>query len=298
MSEAEKRLHVANLPSDITEEEIRHAFGTYGDVQEVSVNHRSAFVGFSDAREALAAMLVLGDMYKFREDAPDPLRISVAPPGQRGDKWNDGGWHRGTPTPADSQLALPPAPTGDAVPASATPPPRMGAPPPPAPPPPPPGAQGGYAGGGSGDGGGSYTGQHENGTSGPPSTSQPTKLWVGNLPGDVSQDEVQSVFSAYGRLTEVNVLPVKSRTGQACAFVHYESKDNADRCLEAMKSGYQFRTGDSTIIRVEIPGSEKGKGKKGDSKGFAPPPPPGDRWGGGGGDRWSDQGGGGRYRPY
>ncbi|CAE8620144.1 unnamed protein product, partial [Polarella glacialis] len=100
---------------------------------------------------------------------------------------------------------------------------KLGLPPPPAPPAPP---------GGGRDPGG--------------------KLWVGNLPGDVSEEEMHKVFGSYGQVSEVNILPSKSRSGQLCGFVHFASRIQADRCIAAVAKGVVMRQGQSCDVRSHL----------------------------------------------
>jgi len=97
-----------------------------------------------------------------------------------------------------------------------------------------------------------------------------TKLWVGSLPGDVTQQEVEKVFARHGRVQEVTLMPVKSRSGQACAFVHLATPGEADACLVAMQAGVEIRPGDGPI-QVERPGSRKGEAPGGYSGGYGKP---------------------------
>lgn len=271
--EFDRKLYVANLPTDITEEELRKVFGLYGSVTEVHVMaqkvgypDRSAFVRFEDAGEAAAAMAVLSEMYKFRDTYPVPVRVTYARADAR-----------------EGTTVLPP---------------------PPGPPPPtaaPSGGgysdgyggqggygdqsggyreQGGYGQGQGGGYGGGYGGQGAGGGYGGYSNGRPSdrehggKLWVGNLPGDITREQVEKVFGVYGQVEEVNILPAKSRSGQLCAFVNFATATQADACLAAMATGYEMRAGEGEL-KVERPSDRRGKGG----------------WGKGGG-------GGGRYGPY
>lgn len=135
------------------------------------------------------------------------------------------------------------------------------------------------------------------------------KLWVGNLPVDITDAELQKVFGRYGKVEDVNILPARSKSGQLCAFVRFSSVPEADACIAGM-AGFKFRPGDGEEIRVERP-SERRKGKdagkgdwsrgdwvksdwsrssfgKGDSRGDSRSD---HSWGGKGG-------GGSRYHPY
>mmetsp|Transcript_62695 Transcript_62695/g.179806 ORF Transcript_62695/g.179806 Transcript_62695/m.179806 type:complete len:293 (+) Transcript_62695:63-941(+) len=273
------RLFVKNLPADIDEDELREVFGLYGKISDVLVNRptperieRSAFIHYEDYACRDAAMVVLGDMYKFREEGPPVIVGPVRQPdkGAKGfgrdhkggcqppplplppqQSWSNGGsWHGGgdasAPGPASgvNLVVAPPAP------------------------PAPPSAQ--HASGGS-------WGKPSDGGNRDPMG----KLWVGNLPADISDHALKQVFGVYGEITEVNILPSKSRSGQLCAFVNYASKEQADACLTVMHAGYEMRTGDGEL-KVERPSDRPrtgkiggygypGKDSKGGSKGYYKP---------------------------
>mmetsp|Transcript_14377 Transcript_14377/g.36750 ORF Transcript_14377/g.36750 Transcript_14377/m.36750 type:complete len:240 (+) Transcript_14377:84-803(+) len=227
--EDERKLYVANLPHDIMDTEVRKVFGLYGELTEVHINKlkdgntlRSAFVRFEDPGDAAAAIAVLSDMWKFRENQQYPLRVSVA---RR--SMDDKGKGKGGYTTFHADGGMPPSAPGGL---------------PPAPPAPPYGANGGAHG------------------------EPGAKLWVGNLPGDITPEQMTQIFSAYGRVTEVNILPAKSRSGQLCAFVNYSSPHEADACARVMQAGFEIRPGEGEI-RVERPSSGKGKAPKGAGKG-------------------------------
>eukprot|EP00933_Yihiella_yeosuensis_P076815 TRINITY_DN86778_c0_g1_i1.p1 TRINITY_DN86778_c0_g1~~TRINITY_DN86778_c0_g1_i1.p1 ORF type:complete len:271 (-),score=73.07 TRINITY_DN86778_c0_g1_i1:252-1001(-) len=236
MAETERKLYIGCLPLDISENELQEEFGVYGEIEEVIVLHgkdqqrqdRCAFVKFYEKDEAAAAKAVLGDFYKFRQNCPEAIRISFARPGKDANNANRG------PAPGTNAGGN----------ASANAPPNM--PPPPAPPPGPsamppapsaPGAQGGSV-----------------------------KLWVGNLPADVSPPEMHKVFGAYGKVLDVNILPARSRSGQLCGFVHFEAAAQADACMAALGNGYTMRPG-AEPIKVEKSSSGRKGGGKGDGKG-------------------------------
>lgn len=335
MGEDERKLYVGNLPVDIAQAEVQEVFGLYGTIAEVHINvpkdggrnfHiRSAFVRFEESQDAAAAMAVLSDMYKFRENVA-PLRINYARPayGMPGGKASGGkgygetggyhgGWDAGSGgngaaangiaaaggdasaagIPAPPPVAAPPPPAAvNSRPAGGHP---MTAPPPPAPPSSnwgaPPNGGGNQWGDGYGRaqsngrpdatrqwGTGTYsndTGGHGGGGGGKDPFSGRdlgSKLWVGNLPADITPQQLEDVFKQYGKVEDVSILPNKSRSGQVCAFVHYASPSQADACVQAMSSGYELRPGEGEL-KVERPGSRKGgygdKGKGG-KRGYQP----------------------------
>lgn len=74
------------------------------------------------------------------------------------------------------------------------------------------------------------------------------KLYVGNLPGDITKEAIEIVFSSYGPLDDVHIMTGRSKTGQACAFVRYTSPDGAKQAVAAMQSGYEIRPGQGNLI--------------------------------------------------
>lgn len=97
----EHKLFVGKLPTDITEEELRIVFNTYGKVQNVHIMSKGrpdddrgprfacAFVYYNSDEACKAAIQVLDNIYKIREDARDPIHVSFALAG--GDKGGNRG---------------------------------------------------------------------------------------------------------------------------------------------------------------------------------------------------------------
>eukprot|EP00930_Biecheleria_cincta_P060252 TRINITY_DN45930_c0_g1_i1.p1 TRINITY_DN45930_c0_g1~~TRINITY_DN45930_c0_g1_i1.p1 ORF type:complete len:383 (+),score=39.31 TRINITY_DN45930_c0_g1_i1:131-1279(+) len=86
MSEDDKKLFVAKLPEDIREDEMRIVFKTYGRVEDVIIldssrsipGQRCGFVKYEKVESARTACEVLNDVYKFREEAHEPIQVRVA----------------------------------------------------------------------------------------------------------------------------------------------------------------------------------------------------------------------------
>lgn len=105
MPEDERKLFVGKLPGNIQEEEIRMIFNTYGKVADVHImaggragsageEQKSAFVTYETVDAAQTAIKVLNTVYKFREDSPEAIHVSVARPkrdkgGGKGGKGQD-----------------------------------------------------------------------------------------------------------------------------------------------------------------------------------------------------------------
>jgi cold-inducible RNA-binding protein len=62
-----------------------------------------------------------------------------------------------------------------------------------------------------------------------------TKLYVGNLPFEVSETELQDLFAQHGTVTECHVvLDLATRKPRGFAFVTMESKENAEAAIAAL----------------------------------------------------------------
>ena len=69
------------------------------------------------------------------------------------------------------------------------------------------------------------------------------KLFVGNLPGDVTQEMLNQVFGTYGIVTNVHILAGRAKSGQSCAFVEYSSPAEAEIALSTLHDKYEIRPG-------------------------------------------------------
>ncbi|CAI2352550.1 unnamed protein product [Caenorhabditis sp. 36 PRJEB53466] len=109
------------------------------------------------------------------------------------------------------------------------------------------------------------------------------KLYVGNLPSDVREQEVEDIFTKYGRIKNVSIK--SGRSGPAFAFVEFEDNRDAEDALHG-RSGYEF---DGKRITVEF---TRGVGPRGPGG-----RPINDSRGGGGGGGRGFGGGNGGGRP-
>jgi len=110
-----------------------------------------------------------------------------------------------------------------------------------------------------------------------------TKLFVGNLSFNTTENDLQAAFAAHGTVVEANLM-MDRMTGRSrgFAFVTYATPEEAQKAIEAM-NGAQL---DNRALTVNIarPKEERPRGDRGDRGGG------GDRgprreYGGGGGDR-------------
>jgi len=97
---------------------------------------------------------------------------------------------------------------------------------------------------------------------GPPSGGGGSKLYVANLPSDVTKDALDYVFSSYGRVQDIHVMTGRSKSGRAAAFVIYAGPEQAKKCITAMQQGYEIRPGEGNIL-VKYADDQQDKGEKG-----------------------------------
>mmetsp|Transcript_113777 Transcript_113777/g.321771 ORF Transcript_113777/g.321771 Transcript_113777/m.321771 type:complete len:547 (+) Transcript_113777:77-1717(+) len=339
MGDDQKRLFVGNLPHDIRDDEIRMIFNTYGNVTDISMleGKNCCFVEYDSEDGATAAMQVLHEVYRFREDAPRPIRVSIAKPrGSKGDGrgdesgsiadhagrdragqydrdsyssksynndsysgrdrdrdrgydggrgrdsygadrggggayasdrggYSDQGGSRGSYYD-DKKGGTRAGPYDD----------KRGS---------------GYSSGGSynrdrsyddrgydrgtdrgydrgqdrgydrgqergydrdsrkGSGGDTYAGSRGAGKPSGKGGYSECKLYIGNLPGDITRDVIDTVFKTYGAIEDIHVMPGRSKGDNlSCAFVRYYRADDAQACILAMESGYEIRPGYGALI--------------------------------------------------
>ncbi len=131
-----------------------------------------------------------------------------------------------------------------------------------------------------------------------------SKLYVGNLDFNTSEDELRSVFAAHGNVTEV-FMAMDKFTGRprGFAFVTMSSPDEAKAAIAAVhgtKVGSRDLTVNEARPREErAPGGGGGYGGGGGDRGGRSYGGGGGGGGGyGGGDRGGDRGGERRERRY
>ncbi len=108
-----------------------------------------------------------------------------------------------------------------------------------------------------------------------------TKLYVGNLSFDVSENDLQDAFSQHGPVTEVSLVVDKiSQRPRGFGFVTMETKEGADAAIKAL-NGSEWH-GRKLTVNEARPREE---GRRGGGGG-----------GGGGGGRGYGGGGGGGGR--
>lgn len=114
-----------------------------------------------------------------------------------------------------------------------------------------------------------------------------TKLFVGNLSFNTTENEIQEAFAAHGTVVEANLMMDRmSGRSRGFAFVTMSTPEEAQKAIEAM-NGAQL--GDRALtVNIARPKEERPRGGGGGDRG------PRREYGGGGGG--GSRGGGGRDR--
>ena len=88
-----------------------------------------------------------------------------------------------------------------------------------------------------------------------------TKLFVGNLPQDITSAELQSYFDKYGSVTECDVV------NEDYGFVHFETPEEADAAVDGLNGeeilGSRIRVQKSTSTKRSGGGGGGGSGERG-----------------------------------
>lgn len=95
----------------------------------------------------------------------------------------------------------------------------------------------------------------------------PAKLFVGNLPWSMSQDDITKVFAEYGELEDV-YLVTERHTGRSrgIAFVKYAGEDGEKNAAAAMEA-QDGKEHDGREIRVNIAEPRKPRNDRGNNRG-------------------------------
>ncbi|KAJ1435715.1 RNA-binding domain superfamily [Sesbania bispinosa] len=82
------------------------------------------------------------------------------------------------------------------------------------------------------------------------------KLFIGMLPKSVSEDEVSALFSKYGTIKDLQILRSPQQTSKGCAFLKYETKEQALAALEEINGKHKME-GSSVPLVVKWADTEK-----------------------------------------
>jgi cold-inducible RNA-binding protein len=116
-----------------------------------------------------------------------------------------------------------------------------------------------------------------------------TKLFVGNLSFNTTENEIQEAFAAHGTVVEANLMMDRmSGRSRGFAFVTMSTPEEAQKAIEAMNGA---NLGDRALtVNIARPKEERPRGGGGGDRG------PRREYGGGGGGGGRGGGGGGRDR--
>ncbi|CAJ1442983.1 unnamed protein product [Effrenium voratum] len=246
------KLFIGGLPADVTDEELRIVFGTYGKVVHCHImgvhpksGLRCAFVYFKDFRAAEGAIKVLDNKYKIRQKAVDPIQVRWAnTDGDRGkgEVWDRDWGGNGKSFGKGKDFSDPWFPKGKGK--GWHPEDRLW-------------EKGwqdkGWTKGWEGPSWmswqGDWSGWSMNGKGkgwkGPPpvSWSPGTKLYVANLPDDIQEGAIEYVFSTYGTVDKVHLMTGKVKNGCISAFVEFRTPDEANTAIKSLDNKYEIRAG-------------------------------------------------------
>ena len=127
-----------------------------------------------------------------------------------------------------------------------------------------------------------------------------TKLFVGNLSYNVTENDLQDLFAQHGTVTDVNLmLDRMSGRSRGFAFVTMSSKEEADAAAQAL-NGHALDGRNLTVNEARPRPEGGGGGGGGGGRGYGGGGGGGGRGGGGGGGGgrggWDSGGGGGGGR--
>ncbi|KAF8820258.1 splicing factor SF2 [Cardiosporidium cionae] len=94
----------------------------------------------------------------------------------------------------------------------------------------------------------------------------PSCIYVGNLPDDVKEKEIEDIFFKFGRVRDIDVKRGRTTNGTAYAFVEFENIRDAEDAVER-RDGYMFS---HNRLRVEFTGERRPK-RKGETSSSGPP---------------------------
>ncbi|GFQ06109.1 cugbp elav-like family member 3 [Phtheirospermum japonicum] len=82
------------------------------------------------------------------------------------------------------------------------------------------------------------------------------KLFVGMLPKNVDDAEVSALFSEYGTITDLQILRGSLQTTKGCAFLKFETKEQAVAAIEALNGKHKME-GSTIPLVVKWADTEK-----------------------------------------
>lgn len=98
-------------------------------------------------------------------------------------------------------------------------------------------------------------------------------VWIGDLPADITQDQLLAVFTAYGNITSARVNSQSQPGKKLSALVRFASVDEATWVVQNINGNMPEGLLEPIVCKFASTGSrDKGGGKSG-GKGQPPPPP-------------------------
>lgn len=79
------------------------------------------------------------------------------------------------------------------------------------------------------------------------SAATTTKIFVGSIPGGVTEDQVRAEANQHGRVTELYYLPDQTQQNRGWAFITYATREEAIRAINAMDTKLVFPGGDRAV---------------------------------------------------
>jgi len=273
------KLFVGSLPIDITEDELRMVFGTYGEVTQVLVlspknvsGMKAAFIFYARREDGEDAISALHDVYKIREDATEPIQVKWGKPRMEGGQmgmpmgfapqrpsgtcWGGGGGFQGNGGKGcqgfgggwqDGKGGFQDRGKGGCFQDRSQ-------------------GFGGWNGNSYGQGGGNFQGQggftqrmdsgkgnygksdfgrgdfgKGAGKSGPGEPS--SKLYIANLPEDIDEQALKYVFTTYGTVESCHIMNQTVKHGAIAAFVEMRSIEEAQVAITSLNDKYEIRPG-------------------------------------------------------
>ncbi|CAK8986145.1 RNA-binding protein BRN2 (Protein BRUNO-LIKE 2) (AtBRN2), partial [Durusdinium trenchii] len=87
------------------------------------------------------------------------------------------------------------------------------------------------------------------------------KLFVGNLPADLSEEELRLVFGTYGEVVHCHIMSIHPKSGLRCAFVYYRDLQSAEAAIQLLDNEYRIREKAMEPIQVRWANKDSVKGK-------------------------------------
>ena len=82
------------------------------------------------------------------------------------------------------------------------------------------------------------------------------KLFIGNLPFAINQDQLKEIFAVYGSVVSVNIVSDKfSGRSKGFGFVEFENDEDAAKAIEGLNNSEQM--GRNIAVKEAIPRPEQ-----------------------------------------